>query len=152
MRRRTAILSIPLAVAASVGVIGLAGSASAEHTAATVLTGNREVPGPGDPNGRGRAFVTVNLDNNSVCLSVRHRNIDAPTAAHIHEGATTEAGPVVVDYSAFIGVPGSSQIKGCVVVDSDLANDIYANEGDFYVNVHNPAYPDGAIRGQLGGQ
>lgn len=152
MRRRTALLAIPLAAAASFGVVGLGGAASADALSATVLTGAREVPDAGDPDGLGRAFVQVNLTNNSVCLAVRYRDVDPLTGAHIHEGATTEAGPVVVDFSGFIATSAPGQIKGCVVVDAALAQDIFDNESDYYVNVHNAVYPGGAIRGQLGGQ
>lgn len=152
MRRTVALIAVPLAAAASFATLSVSGSASADHIASTVLTGPREIPGPGDPDGLGRAFVQVNLGNNAVCLSARYRSIDAPSGAHIHEGATTEAGPVVVDFTSFIGNPQAGQVKGCVVVDSALAEDIFDNEGDYYVNIHNEAYPGGAIRGQLGGQ
>jgi hypothetical protein len=36
-----------------------------------------------------------------------------------------------------------------VFVAGQTVADILANPGDYYVNVHNPKYPSGAIRGQL---
>jgi len=40
--------------------------------------------------------------------------------------------------------------ENCVIASAELAAAIVANPSDYYVNVHTPAYPGGAIRGQLG--
>ncbi len=45
----------------------------------------------------------------------------------------------------------AGRISGCVAVDPALAQDVAQNSADFYVNVHNVAFPAGAIRGQLRG-
>nr|WP_294693597.1 CHRD domain-containing protein [uncultured Friedmanniella sp.] len=58
------------------------------------LKGEREVPGPGDPDGRGTARIKVQQDQ--VCFHLSWRSIEAPTAAHIHVGPRDVAGPVVV--------------------------------------------------------
>jgi hypothetical protein len=39
--------------------------------------------------------------------------------------------------------------EGCAAADPALALDIVMNPWNYYVNVHNPDYPPGAIRGQL---
>lgn len=147
MRRTTALLALPLAALVTFGVatVASAGSASGESTA--FLTGSTEVPGPGDRDGRGAAGVQPGSDQ--VCVQIRYRNIDAPTAAHIHEGPPGVAGPVVVDFVPLIATSPPGQINGCVAADPALAADIAANPSDFYVNVHNVAFPAGAIRGQL---
>ncbi|CAN5876611.1 CHRD domain-containing protein [soil metagenome] len=148
MRRTVAAIAVPLAVAASFATMNLSASATAENRS-TVLTGEREVPGPGDPDGLGRAFVTVDGDTGRICLSVRFRNVDPLTGGHIHEGSSTEAGPVVVDFSQFIATSNPGQLKGCVV-NAEEAAGLISDPSNYYVNIHNEAYPAGAIRGQLG--
>ncbi|MBA3523988.1 MAG: CHRD domain-containing protein [Geodermatophilaceae bacterium] len=147
MRRIVAVMAVPIAAAASFAALNVTGVASAENRAA-VLTGAREVPGPGDPDGLGRSFVTVDGATGTICLTVRTRNVDPLSGGHIHEGSASEAGPVVVDFSAFISADGTS-LKGCVV-NAEEAAGLIADPSDYYVNVHNEAYPAGAVRGQLG--
>ena len=109
------------------------------------LTGAAEVPGPGDPDGTGTAQITVNPGQKRVCYKLRVSNIAPATAAHIHEAAPTAAGPVVVT----LGAPTSGTSSGCVTVTRALALEILKDPGDYYVNVHNAAFPAGAVRGQL---
>jgi hypothetical protein len=40
-------------------------------------------------------------------------------------------------------------LQGCVTADKDLIKDIRQNPENYYVNVHNAAFPGGAVRGQL---
>ena len=87
----------------------------------------------------------------TVCITIRYRGIDAPSAAHIHEGPPTVAGPVVIDFGVLIATSPAGQITGCVPVEPALAADVGQNPSDYYVNVHNAAFPGGAIRGQLRG-
>ncbi|MBE1467387.1 CHRD domain-containing protein [Kibdelosporangium phytohabitans] len=117
------------------------GISSNRHTR---LTGAAEVPGPGDPDGRGQATVRTGRD--TVCASVSVRNIQNATAAHIHRGARGNAGPVVVNLTA----PSNGRSHTCTPVGRDLAIEIRNHPSRFYVNVHNSEFPAGAIRGQLG--
>lgn len=111
------------------------------------LTGAAEVPGPGDADGTGKGIVWVNHGLSRVCAWIKVRNVDPATAAHIHRGAATAAGPVVVT----LPTPNADGVaKGCVKVDKALAKEILKNPSSFYVNVHNAAFPAGAVRGQLG--
>ena len=112
----------------------------------TTLTGDAEVPGPGDPDGRGTATITLNRGQEKVCFEIAVSNIAAPTAAHIHEAPAGASGPVVV--GLFMGA--GSPLSGCVSADRDLIAEIAADPSDYYVNVHNAEYPAGAVRGQLG--
>ncbi len=106
------------------------------------LSGANEVPGPGDPDGSGRA--TVRIKGTQVCFTLKVKNVDALAAAHIHEGAAGVAGPVVVDLFG-----GTVKKKGCVTTSAEIAAAIRKNPREYYVNVHNATYPAGAVRGQL---
>jgi hypothetical protein len=109
------------------------------------LTGAQEVPGPGDPDGSGRAEITVVDATDNICYDIDVRNIAPATAAHIHRGAAGEAGPPVVTLEA----PADGDSKGCISAPGALADEIEANPAGFYVNIHNAEFPNGAVRGQL---
>jgi hypothetical protein len=120
-------------------------AAAAEMKAKANLTGAAEVPGPGDPDGGGTVQVTLNTDKNEVCYDLTVTKIDEATAAHIHEGAVDKDGPVKVGLDA----PKGGSAKGCKTADAAVVKDIMANPANYYVNIHNAAYPKGAVRGQL---
>lgn len=112
----------------------------------TSLTGAAEVPGPGDADGSGTAKIVVNHGQARVCFELEVSNIVAATAAHIHRGAVGVAGGVVVGLDA----PTDGDSAGCRDVTRALAKELIQHPERFYVNVHNPVFPAGAIRGQLG--
>lgn len=134
-----------------VGVLALAlttaGAAFAGGQTFTAhLDGASEVPGPGDPDGSGHATITVNRGQGEVCWWIEVQGIDPATAAHIHVGAADVAGPVVVGLTP----PTEGSSSGCAEVDRELAKAIAKDPANYYVNVHNAAFPAGALRGQLG--
>jgi hypothetical protein len=109
------------------------------------MTGEKEVPGPGDPNGFGTATIALFPSSGKICYTLTAFRIAPANAAHIHEGPRGVAGPVVVDLRPpTFGISG-----GCTSADPELVGDIAANPSEYYVNVHNVPYPSGAIRGQL---
>jgi CHRD domain-containing protein len=125
-----------------------AGGTSGRATFSTSLTGGNEVPGPGDPDGTGSAFITVFADRTGLCFRIHVSNIALPaTAAHIHQGASGIAGPIVVTLAA----PDASGVSsGCLLgLSTDLLGAIVANPSGYYVNVHTTDFPGGAVRGQL---
>jgi hypothetical protein len=140
LRRRRFVLSVVLA-SAGVAAFG-APPASAINPEFARMTGAQEVPGPGDGNGHGVAFINVKPAASQACVAVRHRNIDPPAAMHIHRGATGVAGPIVIDFSSVL-------TGGCVAADPVLLREIRDTPSGFYINIHNGAFPAGAIRGQL---
>jgi CHRD domain-containing protein len=153
MRSRFLVL---LVLALALGLTVLAAPAATATTAgpstvlAARLTGEAEVPGPADPNGSGSA--RIRLSDRRVCFALRWSNIAPPTAAHIHLGPPGVAGPVVVPlFSAPEGLPPELfAIRGCVPgVDPALIRAIRQHPRQYYVNIHNAPFPDGAIRGQL---
>jgi CHRD domain len=111
-----------------------------------ILNGDNEVPGPGDDDGFGAAGLLINTRTGRVCFALFVRHIAAATAAHIHVGGPTVAGPVVVPLEP---PPTSGFSVGCAMASPTLAADIANNPGNYYVNVHNAEFPAGAIRGQL---
>ena len=116
------------------------------------LNGDKEVPGPGDPNGTGRALVFPNVKKRRVCFDLSWKKIQGPLQAHIHKGGPNVAGPVKVTLFAVDDpLPGpEGAVDGCVEqVKRKLVRKIKNNPKRYYVNVHNENYPDGAIRGQL---
>jgi hypothetical protein len=112
----------------------------------TTLTGAAEVPGPADPDGSGTSTITLNHGQGEVCWELTVSGIAPATAAHIHVGSASVAGPVVVPLSP----PTSGSSSGCIGADRDLIKAIIQNPGEYYVNVHNAEFPAGALRGQLG--
>lgn len=114
----------------------------------------------GDPNGRGEAYVFgIDGDEFTLCYTVIVEKIQlVPVgdgmAAHIHEGARGENGPVV----AVLAGPEDGNSADCLTEgeagkfptgELGIVQRILSNPADFYINVHNPAYPGGAVRGQL---
>jgi aldose sugar dehydrogenase len=121
--------------------------AESVHLKAT-LTGQAEVPGPGDPDGNGAANVLLNREANQICFSIVVSDIELPAAAaHIHTGKAGVAGPVVVPLTP----PDESGVSsGCVSeVDPALIEAIIAKPASYYVNVHTTDFAAGAVRGQL---
>lgn len=112
----------------------------------TTLTGAAEVPGPGDPDGTGTASITLNHGQGEVCYELTVDKIATANAAHIHSGAVDKAGPPI----ATLTPPAEGSSKGCVALDKDKIKDVIQNPANYYVNVHNAEFPDGAVRGQLG--
>jgi hypothetical protein len=141
-----------LAALALVGGLLIAGggttpASASQQSMTTALSGSAEVPGPGSPSGAGQATVTIDPAANTVCYDLTVTLAPPAAAAHIHRGAADVSGPVVVPFDA----PSSGSSSGCVQnVDAALIADIIQTPAGFYVNVHNPDFPAGAIRGQLG--
>ena len=109
------------------------------------LNGANEVPGPGDPDGWGRATMAFNDATNTICTDLEVRDIGTVTAAHIHRGRAGESGPPVVP----LDPPDDNDSNDCDVVGDALLDEINRNPAGFYVNVHTAEYPQGAIRGQI---
>ena len=111
------------------------------------LTGAAERPGPGDPDAIGRVVITINDAANQICAAVQFTGATLPaTGMHIHLAPPTAPGPVVVPFTA----PTTNQSYECKTVENEaLLDNIAANPGQYYFNVHNQEFPGGFIRGQL---
>ena len=153
MRLRFPIPVAILAGAVGLGAISIAGAqaptlqpAANNEVALTVnLNGANEVPGPGDTDGTGTASVVVNTATGVVCVNFTSTNIDAMTAMHIHPGAVGVTNPPVVDFAVTSGTSAAKCVQSTAVQAAAIA----AAPSSFYLNAHNAAFPNGAIRGQL---
>jgi hypothetical protein len=146
-RRALAVSTLP-ALALAGALVGSTAADAVSYRSSATLTGAAEVPGPGDPDGSGTARVNVRVGLAQACFTIRVTGVEVPTAAHIHEGSATEAGPVVVSLTA----PRNGVATGCTNADPALRpvlRDIGLHPRNYYVNVHSQAYPAGAVRGQL---
>lgn len=143
-----------LAVCAVAAAVPASGAATQPATKAltTKLTGAAEVPNAGDSNGKGHAVVRFNERRGTVCFKITVKGIAGSTAAHIHEAPVGQAGPIRVPL--FGGTQSTAKHRrGCVKdVDPAFVRRILADPTAFYVNVHNTAFPTGALRGQLRGK
>jgi hypothetical protein len=119
--------------------------ASEKILAAVPLTGAAEVPGPGDSNGTGTVTLTVKPATGEVCYDLIVANIQEATAAHLHEGAAGQEGPV----KAALEAPKTGTAQGCQRADAALIQALMEHPANYYVNVHNAEFPKGAVRGQL---
>ncbi len=168
------VLAVAVAGVAAGVLLSPIGGAFAGHTNSILsadLDGRQEVRTgatnksiAGDPNGRGETYVFgIDGDAKTLCyvLNVEQIQFVEPgMAAHIHKGAAGENGPVVANLAR----PFDGDAADCLTEGEILPNgaaafptgekvaDILANPAGYYVNVHNPEYPGGAIRGQLAGQ
>lgn len=117
----------------------VAGSATAN------LTGGQVVPGPGDPDGSGRAKITVVKGTNRLCYDFSLRGIARPTIIALRRGQPGANGPVVLSFNT----PSSTDVKGCLTPPRALGDEIRRMPGSFHLQVQTGEFPDGAIRGQL---
>ncbi len=161
--------------ALSLGISTLlaAGSVSAGHQNVVLeaeLDGREEVAADatnrrmvGDPNARAEGYV-FGIDNDPFTLCYLITDVEklAETemppgngrAAHIHEGARGTNGPVV----AVLAWPQEGVAADCLTEgeqgkfptgEPGIVQRILGNPENFYLNVHNTEYLNGAIRGQL---
>lgn len=122
------------------------------------MQGSSEVPA-GDSNGVG--FADLTLDGTTLRYSVIVFNIGAPTAMHIHPGKRGATGSPLIPFTTpfvrhegcpSLGAPVCTErfvSVGEVQISSDDAAALTDRPADFYLNVHNEAYPSGAVRGQI---
>jgi len=133
---------------------------------ATLLPAN-EVPPVTNADGssHGNAQVTLLLQRDATgtitganaSFDVVLTNFPANTpliGAHIHRGPVGISGPIVVSSGLAAGevtlVNGSGSFtKSNVSVPAGTVQDLMANPGGFYFNVHTTLNPGGALRGQL---
>jgi hypothetical protein len=136
-----------LALAVALGLVASLSLASVVFGAETRLTATLAGDAETDEDGTGSASVVLDPDAGTACWDMSAEGIDPVTISHIHVGAAGESGDVVVDLD-LDGFEGSSE--GCnEAADAEALQAIIDNPAGYYVNLHNEAFPGGAIRGQL---
>jgi hypothetical protein len=165
---RLALSVAAVAAVATAGslAIGAAASAHDDHSTpnpglvdkpvflAAVLQGRNEVPGaPGTPamgDKDGQAVQVLKIQGDQVSFALQWKKIAAPTAGHIHLGATGSNGAVQIPFFG-TALPGTlnAAVGKVTVTDTALLDSIKANPTGFYANLHTAEFPGGAVRGQL---
>ena len=121
-------------------------------------------PGAGTPpcasagaNASGTAAITVAPDDSSINVTVSYTGLSGePTAAHLHSGAATAPGPMVLPFSGSLASPFSKTFTAADYVAApgappDVRSFVTALKGGgaAYVNVHTAACKPGEIRGEI---
>lgn len=144
------ILTDPTAFYANVhnadfGLGAVRGQLYAYQPAYSKLSGAKEFPGPGDPDGTGFTRYSISLNDLQICYEMTVSNIAAATLAHIHTGASGASGAVYIDLTA----PATGALTTCdPATDLQIAA-VLANPAGHYTNVHNAEFMTGAVRGQV---
>jgi len=146
------VLALPIALAWAVAATpALAGDSPAKKGGvklSATLSGANEVDAQGarnqgDPDGTGTFSGRLVPGQGQLCYTLTSSGIATPTMAHIHTGAAGANGPV------FVPLTELTAGEHCIAVDREKATALVAKPQDYYVNIHNAAFPAGAVRGQL---
>lgn len=125
---------------------------------AATLTGAAERPNPVTTTATGTGTLTLNDAAQTITYSVSVTNLVGITMAHLHTGATAEAGPIVINTlptppvaSPFTGVLASGTATVAVLLNGETYTTLAAKirAGTAYFNVHTVTNAGGEIRGQL---
>jgi hypothetical protein len=133
---------------------------AAEKSFKAKLTGNDEVQSV-KTKAKGDVKFKLSSDGKELTYMLHVKNIENPTAAHIHRGMKGKNGPPVANL--FTGPKKEGKFSGVLsegtITAKDLSGDLMGKSlddlaqliksGDIYVNVHTDAKPDGEIRGQV---
>lgn len=99
-----------------------------------------------DPVHQGDAVLR--LEKTAIRFSIVAPGLQTVTATHIHHGASGTYGPMLWEINS--GYKGDA-IRGTA---SDIPPGVIAliahDPAEYYVKLHTPEFPGGAIRGQLG--
>jgi hypothetical protein len=152
MRTRRGRIALLGGLAALAGVVALPSLSPGATLLGAKLKGSQEVPGPGDPNAKGGIQLSLKAKKKKVCFTLEYRKLDGgAVAGHIHKGKKGVAGNIkVLLFEVDPPLAEEDSVEGCQKnVKRKLIRKIKRKPGNYYVNIHTPPYPDGAIRGQL---
>jgi CHRD domain len=161
-------ISIILSLTVVVGTLGVIAPVPNQATAQepgvqefdAILTSAAEVP-PVQSSASGFAELEVEEGSDNMEYGIIAINIDKVTKAHIHQGSSSEAGPVVATLfnpSTPTG-PITEELTAGSITSANLEGPLQGKQlsdlialmqnGQAYVNVHTEQNPDGEIRGTI---
>lgn len=135
--------------AAFLVVLVASASVTYSQTFTVTLAGSSEAPSPGDPAGVGLAVLSV--EGTTVHYYIWVKAMEGPISSHLHQARSGKAGTAVI----FMDAPFSAAeddifvASGSTTASSDLLEAVLSDPGNYYLNVQNPSFPGGAVRGQL---
>ncbi|WP_286222463.1 CHRD domain-containing protein [Marinobacter apostichopi] len=162
MHKQTTKALIATALSTTLGFASAAHAGHTNHVLDAKLSGAEMVGSAGDSDGKGYAHVFgIDGDPTTLCYVVQVENIQTVPvkegmAAHIHEAGKGMNGAPV----AALAGPEDGDAADCLTEgeegkfptgEAGIVQRILENPSDFYINVHNPEFPKGAVRGQLMG-
>jgi hypothetical protein len=122
-------------------------SSAADTKLYAKMSGSQEKP-KGDPDATGTAVLT--LKSAQVCYVITPKKAGSTfSAGHIHAGKKGVAGPPVIPLWAKPKKLRGGKLAGCASAKAADIAKVKAKPAGYYVNIHNAAYPSGAVRGQL---
>lgn len=124
------------------------------------LTGSESIPAV-KTMAKGEAEFKLSHDGKEIHYTLKVKNIENVSAAHIHKGKKGESGAVLA--GLFAGPKKEGKFRGTLaegtITEKELTGELAGKpldallqlikSGDTYVNVHTSMYPDGEIRGQI---
>ena len=133
---------------------------AAEKSFKAKLIGNDEVPSV-KTKAKGKIEFKLSKDGRELSYKLQVKNIENPTAAHIHLGMKGKSGPPLANL--FTGPKKEGKFSGDLsegtIVAENLSGELMGKSladlvqliksGKTYVNVHTDANPNGEIRGQI---
>ncbi|MBI2658263.1 CHRD domain-containing protein [Candidatus Woesearchaeota archaeon] len=115
----------------------------------TALSGANEVP---VTNSTATGEAAATLDGSQLTVKGSFEGLSSElvsgASAHIHEGVTGTNGPIVFNLNVVAGDDNrSGEFSLTANLTDGQVNDLLT--GQYYINVHSTAFPDGEIRGQF---
>ncbi|HUH32565.1 MAG TPA: CHRD domain-containing protein [Daejeonella sp.] len=106
------------------------------------LSGANEVP-PNTSSATGKFVGTYTKSTKVLSFTLSYTGMTA-TDWHIHKGAPTVSGAVVIGLNPVVPSPLVKSVTLTAEQETDLLS------GNYYVNIHSATFPGGEIRAQLG--
>jgi hypothetical protein len=133
---------------------------TAEKSFKAKLSGKDEVPSV-KTKAKGEIEFKLSKEGRELSYKLKVKNIENPTAAHIHLGIKGKSGPPVANLFSGPKKEGkfSGDLSEGIIMADNLSGDLMGKSiadlvqliksGEAYVNVHTDSKPDGEIRGQI---
>lgn len=145
MGRPGAIAAAGLLAITGFGAFAGAALAQDDHYVGASLFGENERGHEGAGKDAGGDFSAyLDMKAGKLCYYLEVYGLGDVTAVHLSKGDKDKNGESVVELTV------SPDDEVCVDMDMAVLRAIQKDEGGYYVNVHTKAFPEGAIRGQLG--